>query len=125
MKLDHECVRDLLLFLEANSPANNIPLSVSYISNQLEQKYTKEVVFYTLHMLNDGKLITYFEPMGWDDAQVGGISWIGHEYLDNIRDKSAWDKLKESGLDSMSLDVAKDLAKEIVVSIVKNKFHLS
>lgn len=127
MQLNHDCIRDVLLYLESNTTSISDLTPATAIANKLSDSYKQDVIFYTIHQLNYAKYISSLQSGGANNNPifVGNLTWIGHEYLDNIRDKTAWEKLKESGLASMSLDVAKDLIKEIVINLAKSKLGLN
>lgn len=122
MRLDHDCIRDILLYIEENTSYEN-SICFDDICSFFSVKYSEDVILYHVDKITEANFVSTFYA---SDApqEISSLTWTGHEYLDNIRDKSVWEKLKQSGLSSMSLDIAKDLAQEIITSIVKNKLHL-
>lgn len=118
MKLNHDLVRDLMLCIEENTNSTIRFLFIEELTKKLPT-YTEDELKYHYFQLFDAGYIS-----SANNFQCGKLTYEGHKYLDNIRDKSAWDKLKDSGLSSMSLDVAKDLAKEVITSLAKKKLGL-
>lgn len=50
---------------------------------------------------------------------IGGITWKGHDFLDNIRDLSRWSRVKEKARTvAEAPDIAYRLAMEDVLSVV-------
>lgn len=123
MQLNHDCIRDILLYIEDNTNHPNDIVNFNKICATLEDKYDRDVVHYHINQLTQAKFIStkYADNRPY---YISPLTWEGHGYLDNIRNKPVWEKLKEIGLSSMSLDVAKDLAKEIIISFAKSKLHL-
>lgn len=122
MKLDHDCVRDLLLFLEktANVKVDSdecIEIEAVWFSEICSglTQYPKEVVFYALQKLDEGGYIdaSIFPA---DDAIenlcVNSITYAGHEFLDGIRSKKRWDFIKKGlrVVGSYSLSTASSIA---------------
>lgn len=100
MKLDHNCVRDVLLFLEkAPYITINADDDIEFSAVCLDEiytaipKYPNEMIFYTLFELNDGGYIN-IDTFGGDDVItnccVNYITYAGHEFLEKIRPDSIW-----------------------------------
>lgn len=122
MKLNIECVRDVLLEFEA------FPMgvySVSSFKNSIE-KYGEENVTYSLFKLYEAKYINASKDSGMtQDGQphinaIYDITFQGHEFLANIKPKSNWDKLsgvfKQAG--SVSFQVASNVATELATNAI-------
>lgn len=83
--------------------------------------YTNEEIGYHLNLLIDAGFIK-----GKSGMQViptlNKMTWNGHEFLDNIRDKSVWEKVKIrlDGLSSVSLRIVADIAE----SEIKKRLNL-
>lgn len=114
MKLNHDCVRDLLLTVEESDHNEILSLHFLLPKNKL-QSYSEEDIFYTIQRLVEAGYInadtqTYFEGQ---DAIISSITWNGHQFLDNIRDKSIWEKTKEkaSVVGGVSLPILSEIAK--------------
>lgn len=119
MKLNHDCVRDLLFWFE-----DNLPLAGSYQLQHNEVRYTPEDISYTAQMLIDagyleGKAVQLKLQM--PIVIIKKITWEGHKFLDNIRSDTAWSKSKDAAkkLGGASLSALSQIASQIVVEILK------
>jgi len=121
MQLNHECVRDLLLYIEDHA---NYHTKLSVDSIRLE-KYSFEEIVYTVEKLSEADFInvTYIARAG---GQLPGfiiqsITYDGHEFLDNIRDNSVWKDTKKqlSNFSSTSLQILSSVAVQILSAKIK------
>lgn len=105
MKLNCECVRDVLLELEYlltceenNGCFNFNTVSISKLIENLSDKYESTDIFYTVFMLNEGK---YIEAKFVNAnsmvvrCEIISITHEGHIFLDSLRPKKVWEQLKE------------------------------
>ena len=112
MKLNHDCIRDLLLYLEDNLSMNNY-----IIANNLSlNKYSSDDILYTADKLYEAGFLnctreTEDEPI----VVIHSISYQGHQFLDTIRDNSVWKdtKSKLSKLASYSIPIIQQVATAI------------
>lgn len=127
MKLDLNCVRDVLIELE------EFPIG-SYSNESFKKsiaEHGSENVLYALVKLSEAKYINaeYIRTMD-GRPHIGGIfdlTFAGHEFLNSVRSPSVWERLKESTVDggTACLKVVGDIAVEILKEIAKQKLHLS
>lgn len=122
MKLNHDCVRDLLLYLE-NTLDNRNHIDVLKINLE---GYTKEDVEYSAMKLIEAQFITgkanyasnaiYYFP-------ISSITYSGHNFIDTIRPLSVWEETKNKvkSLGSTSLDVIKQVAIGVAVGYIQTK----
>lgn len=122
MKLNHDCVRDFLLYLE-NTLDNKNPIDVLKISLE---GYTKEDVEYTAMKLIEAQFINgkakyasnaiYYFP-------ISSITYSGHNFIDTIRPLTVWEETKSKviSLGSTSLDVIKQVAIGVAVGYIQTK----
>ena len=122
MKLNHDCIRDLILYLEKNLELN------SYINIKgLELKnYSSEDIIYTALKLEEAGFIN-----GKAQYADGGIIYIflvssltysGHNFIDNIRDNKVWKKTKStlSTFSSTSIAIAGEVASKVLLGMISN-----
>lgn len=105
MKLNHDIVREVLLYLEDRLELNDELDSTKITIPEV----TADEVAYTLLRLSEADFITIItdeDLSGNLDIFVKSLTWKCHEFLDNIRNNNTWDKVKkvaaEVGADSLS-----------------------
>lgn len=125
MRLNHECVRDLLLYIEENLGYND-ELEV----NQLKLKnYSIEELLYTTEKLAEASYLTYY-PIEIDDEYsillIQSITYKGHQFLDTVRDTQVWDKTKKvlSILKSVSIEITSETASKVINHIIDKNLNL-
>ncbi len=125
MKLNHDCVRDLMLLAEETLDMKNF----IRCSNLNLEPYSKQELIYTTSKLIEaglveGKYSRYID--GDSDATIQSITWDGHEFLDNIRDDSVWKTTKDklSDFKSASLSFVNNVASQVLASMINQKLGL-
>lgn len=132
MKLNHDCVRDCLIWLEDNLKlANGIQPESVINALSSEQRYSKDDIVYSIFKLNevgyikDGITVTpTFEGNNiYNFNPIYEMTWEGHEYLDTIRDNKVWKKSKEAvkSLKSVPLSIMGNVATKALTSIINQK----
>lgn len=115
MRLNNDCIRDILLYIEDKITYKNSCIEVSSLLNDLS-KYTEDEILYHINQIYKADLID--KPFYADDrAQIiSDLTWTGHQYVDNIRDNKVWKLLKEKSktLSSISLSTMVKLAPTII-----------
>lgn len=133
MMLDHDCVREILLAVE-QCPFNQAT-NVEKLSEQLPD-FDRETIWYACLKMGEGELLDVMTvPMMGSNLpgikQITGMTYQGHEFLDTIREKSAWDKTKEiakkTGAGSIKFlgEIAKEVAKAAATSACQMLFQPS
>lgn len=110
MKLDMNCVREILLFLElepyfVTNEFGDIEASGCWLHSICEHlpDYSTENIYYSLSKLEEGKYIdmsTQWAGNCLNECCVNFITLSGHEFLESIRDNERWAKIK-SGLSAV------------------------
>lgn len=104
MRLDPDCVRDILLFIEnmdtyVLDKDNDVTLQGAFleeISQNLPQ-YPETQLYYTLDKLEEGGLINMTSQWGGGaltSCHVSSMTYAGHEFLASIRDSGRWNVVK-------------------------------
>jgi len=121
MRLNNDCIRDILLYLEANTSFEKEIINVDTLVNNLS-KYDKDVVYYHIKMISQASLVDNVLFAGDEPYTISSLSWEGHQYLDNIRDDKVWKMLKDSAskLPSVSLKVLVSLAPKLIEKYLLN-----
>ena len=108
MKLNADYVRDILLYIEKNldyqEPTNpnyhNELLFGKLLADNVFDEHNKEELTYALELLIKERFIEcarepYFVRGSLMSADIIGLTWQGHELLDNIRDNTVWNAVKK------------------------------
>ena len=132
MKLNPECIRDILLYLEDNLKIEDNSfdsISLDTLQNNLTQ-YSKEDIFYSVYNLRE---IHYIEGtfLGADNYKmyvclIDNITYAGHQFLDSVRPETVWNQtksiIKRMGIHTLEFieSVAHDIAVESAKQMIKS-----
>jgi len=123
MKLNHECVRDLMLAIESVEIVEPFLLTYFYEDQESLKIYTLDELFYTTLVLEGAGFLNAEDRShgSGPEAIIRTITWEGHQFLDNIRDDGVWKDTKAvvSKLSSVSLGVVSDVASKIIAELIK------
>lgn len=119
MKLNHDCVRALLLHIEDT-------LSIGYriTTDDIElSDFDKNDIIYSAIKLLEAGFISgkHSEDMtGNVSVIISGITWEGHKFLDTIRDNKVWNSTKNvlSKVSSASISFASTVASQVLTNII-------
>lgn len=124
MKLNPDCIRDLLLDVEENT---SIHKSIMYVFNSPQEgrlaKYTNEEVEYHLEQCDlNGYFVGYKNYVG-NSAKVDYLSPSGHAFLSDVRSDSVWQHTKAVAgkIGAWSLDTLNKIAVNVVSEIIKRQ----
>nr|DAU57298.1 MAG TPA: MarR family transcriptional regulator, transcription factor, TRANSCRIPTION REGULATOR.05A [Caudoviricetes sp.] len=125
MKLNHECVRDLLLYLEDNLSYNK---SISINSLTLKS-YSQEELIYCAEKLIEANYLICTKADGYQPPLIvaRSITYSGHQFLDNIRDNTVWKETQNilSKVTSTSLSFASNIASQVLSNIISKQMGLN
>ena len=96
MKLNPDCVRDILLSVEKVTTINNDAMfnKDNYAEYELLEKYDFDEIVYHLRQCDmSGYFYECFCDLNWEYTIVD-LTPKGHEFLANIRDNTMWNKTK-------------------------------
>lgn len=125
MKLNHDCVRELLLYLEENlDNSNKIQFSEIKISN-----FDDATIIYTaIKLCEAGYIAAKIERdvCGEIFGYISDISWDGHKFLDTIRDNQVWNSTKKilSKVSSSSISFVSNVASQVLTNLINQQMGL-
>lgn len=131
MKLNPECIRDIMFYLEENLTMNS-DLEINEISVfDLPEKfnYSIEEIANTLLVLDDANFIVCYRNNG-DDAIVAldiyRITYTGYQFLESIRPDSVWKKVQtiSGNIGSFSLNVISQIATSVLTQMINGQLNL-
>lgn len=120
MKLNHECIRDLMLYIEENLPYG----SYIYIHQVEIGQYNQLELTYAADKLYEAFFIEAERVQGMHDEipsiKIFSITWDGHNFLDNIRDDKVWStiKKKSSIVASASLQTLSQIGMQVLTGMI-------
>lgn len=129
MRLNTECVRDLLLTIEETTTVTD---SMDYYIDQNDfprlTKYSHEEILYHIRQCKLAELITnanFYD--GGDLVIIPDLSPKGHEFLENIRSDNLWNSTKQvaSKVGSFSLKSLISIASGILTQTIKQQLGIS
>ncbi len=98
MKLNHDCVREILLAIEDAELGEYIsPITL----HRTLPQYSEEEISYTCLILSDGDFLQVMsvqmpgQEMPWVKSIIR-LTFQGHELISKIRDPERWPKLKKA-----------------------------
>lgn len=128
MKLNPDCVRDTLIWLEENIKVSDESFTSYHLQDLYDAlpKYENEDVYYSIYNLFQ---IHYIEgrfslfPNGAVKlCEISNITWNGHQFLNTIRPTTVWKATKKgaSKLGIMSMHALSTIAMKIAETVVTN-----
>lgn len=135
MRLNHDYVRNILLVIEeeldyqnTKAPKYHNEISDSdLISNVKFSTYNKQELVYALELLLKEYFIEcadkpYFVDGNLMTARIIGLTWSGHELLDNIRNDTIWNVVKQKAkkFSGVSLLALANSAKSIAIALMND-----
>ncbi len=127
MKLDRECVRDLMLAIEDMKFGEE--LTLYKLDSERLQSYDRETIIYTADKLIEANYIKGELSMIVDEVHnihLEALTWDGHHFLDNIRDDGVWKKTKNvtSKFSSISIPLLSSVASSVISKMISNELGL-
>lgn len=115
MKLDQDCIRDVLLQVEAADLSDH-PTAATL--HRKLPRYSEDELCYACYLLGDAGYLdiekTYF--IRRPAVRVNGITYKGYSFLEQIRDDTVWGKVKARAkkLGVAALSGLADIAKDVI-----------
>lgn len=103
-----DLVRGLLLFVEENTN-NRQPI---FEPDLEDEGYDDNVVDYHIGLIYERRLIRAERVGGGAQWLIRGLTWEGHEFLDEARSDTVWERAREKAggtFQTVSLEVLKAL----------------
>lgn len=122
MILNPDCIRDILLNVERCAFGEHLQLDE--LADRIPS-YTKEELWYTCIKLNEGGYLDLATApvMGAPIPviiEVKDLTYLGHEFLNSIREKNNWGKVKSLAKQAgnFSLKALGNIAQEVTKDII-------
>lgn len=126
MKLDLDCVRDILLTVEENTGYQKyITYSINTKQYESLQKYENEKVMYHILQCEKSNLIEAKQIDLAGNILIKDLTPCGHKFISNIRENKNWNKVKKvaNEVGTTSLEAIMQIAINIISGIITAKFQ--
>ncbi|WP_288867900.1 DUF2513 domain-containing protein [uncultured Parvimonas sp.] len=122
MKLNYDCVRDVMLYLEENlifgNPIRDTNINLNYDIKEIRYSLLK------LHEINylDGSVSKYMD--GDYSVITTDITFYGHKFIGEIQSDTIWDKTKSVSKDLgiQTINGITQIASSVISSLILSKF---
>ena len=120
MKKDFDLIRELLLNIEEKSTLDN-----AYFPNKIEG-YSEVEINYHIKMLANGGFLDLTNQSPYSDGtyRIDSITLEGHEFLDNIKNSTVWEKTKKTAWDktgTLTFEIIKTISTSMLKSMINDK----
>lgn len=116
MKRDFDLIRDLLLYVEINASID----SFLEDAETFNSKYDETTVLGHIKLLSEAGLI---DALDWSSMSkttyaIKGLTMVGHDYLDSVRDPKIWSDTK-SGLAKVGGTATLSIVQATAIAMLK------
>lgn len=125
MRLNPDCIRDILLSVEDLTGIDRVIVFTDNSSINLNKYSTEEVAYHINQCEYSGLIIVSSRFLG-GGCLIRDLTPNGHQFLADIRSDSTWNTTKEisKNIGTSSLDALKQIATGVVTELIKNQFHM-
>lgn len=123
MRLDPNCIRSVLIYVEENTTYYSSCTLTVYDLNSIFPDYDFDTVMYHIDQCAQSGFFSAFSTDQIENVEIKGLSPAGHQFLDNVRNDNIWNKVKNIGdeLGSQSLSALAQIAANVVTEIIRKK----
>lgn len=126
MKLNPDCVRDTMLFIEKNAKFGTFLHLDDFVNSSDLKKYDSNTIKYTLGKIDETDFLNSNTMWRENDLVrflTGMITWSGHKFLDTIRDNTVWSTTKNvtGKLASVSMSMIETISAQVIANIIKSQ----
>lgn len=142
MKLNLDCVRQILLCVEENTGLRKYcffidsgleeseiiigssPIPPPDYQTDLLKKFDNDELIYHINYCFQADLLSTDRPLGVYQIFISDLTPKGHNFLENIRDNKVWSGVKgvAAKVGSKSLDAVIQIASNVITELIKAQF---
>ena len=127
MKLNSDCIRDILLMVEDKSGFNRYAeyLKTKCTDERLS-KYQHDEIMYHISQCEQAELITGVKFMTKDYVVISDLTPKGHGFIANIRQDNVWNGVKSIAkkVGSTSLSALISISSNVITELIKAQFGI-
>ena len=126
MKLNPDCVRDILLVVEDETTATHKAAYPSKPVETLDTKYSEEVVLYHVVQCIEAGYFRDAQNCGRMGFLIPDLSPDGHSFLANVRKDTIWSGVKviAEKVGANSMTAVTQIASNVISELIKAQFGL-
>lgn len=144
MKLNLDCVRQILLCVEENTGLRqycffidsgleegvtmigDTPIPPPDYQVNLLKKFANDELIYHINFCAEADLLSVDGSLGLYQTVIADLTPKGHDFLENIRDNKIWSGIKgvAEKVGSKSLDAIIQISSNVITQLIKTQFGL-
>lgn len=125
MKLNPDCIRDILLWAESEITFLHSAYYEKDLPNNFLEQYTHDEIIYHIRQASQANLISIssFYEAG-DSVHILDLTPDGHTFLANVREKDSWKRAKDicKNLGYLSLNSLVQVAGRLAAKAIDSLF---
>lgn len=110
MKLNKDLIRDIAIYIESNGDGERPKTEI-----EIDGYTYNEIRYHFMQMLDMGLIKVNIRSINGSVLKYYSLTYKGHEFLENIRDKYIWDEIKR--------EIELRDIKDFINSYIKSKFN--
>lgn len=129
MRLNQDCVRSVMLFIEDKNEFGSFLDLDNFLSAKELREYKPEEIKYVLAKLSETNYL--HDRIEWVNNEIveystGALTWEGHKFLDTIRDNKVWSKTKKitNKFASVSISMVENIASQVITNLITEQMRL-
>lgn len=128
MRLNPDCIRDILFAIEELSTYDSLLTSNQLQETKFLSKYSNDEILYHLNQLYlSGYILAPTKHKLIDQTfYVSDLSPIGHEFISSVRNDNNWNKVKKIGkqVGTETLSSLRSIAEGVISSAIKSSMGM-
>lgn len=127
MKLNPDCIRDILFVVEENTSFNQMLRLTDDNMFGLESKYQHDEILYHVRQCQWLNLLDVEMWTMTGDCLIKDLTPLGHEFIANVRKNEVWTNVKNIAgqIGSASLSALVQIASNVVTNLIKSQFSIT
>ena len=127
MKLNPDCIRDILFYVEKNTDLKHHVLITAELAEKEFPSYSPDEVFYHVRQC---ELSGFFQNASRDldgDFHIPYLSPYGHQFISDIRSDSVWSHVKSLSqkIGSNSLSALIQISSGVITQLIKSQLGIT
>lgn len=126
MRLDPDCIRDILLTVEDHATFDKYVGASDFENDGLVGKYGEDKLLYHIREASEAGLLDKLQFFMGGGFIVRDLTPAGHNFLADIRSDNNWHKTKEvaAKVGSTSVNALTSIASSVIASVIQKTLHL-